>query len=227
MSVPAQTVTGQGPVPTVQQLGQYAVTLPGWEAITQTLYDSASYIAAGQPQLAFFATPNGQGGKTLSDTNMQLAGQLPANNQFLVKSIELKFCPTVPAVAAQNPAAFGAQAVALIINDAYVFYHGGNLQFYIGNKQYLQEAPLGRFPSKTSFDVAAALADVSTTGNNFQSRIAFAQAGGRPYQLQAPLLITASQAFNLTLNWPEGIQAITNPAKVWCVLDGIFYRLAQ
>ena len=218
---------GSSGVPTVQSLDQYKVVLPGWEAITQTIYDSNAYAAAGQAQLAFFTTPSGSGGKTNSDTNMQLAGQLPANNQQLVTSIELKFCPTVPAVTAQNPAAFGAQVVAAIVNDVYVFYHQGNLQFYIGNKIYLLEGPLGRFPSKTSFDVSAALADVSTAGASFQSRIAYAQAGGRPYLLRAPLLIQPTQAFTFTLNWPEGVQAITNPAKIWAILDGVFYRLAQ
>ena len=217
----------QGNVPSIAQLGQYDLTLPNWEAITQSLYDRVTYAAAGQTSLSFFATPNGSGGKTLSDTNLQLSGQLAANNQMLIQSLELRFCYTTPTVAANMPAAFGAQAVAAQVNDTYIFYRAGNLQLVIGDKPYLREAPLGKFPPKTNFRVDAALADVSTAGASFQSRIANAFIDGRPYLLKAPLRLGENQGFTLTLNWPEGVQAITNPATVQCVLDGIFYRKSQ
>jgi len=214
-------------VPNIAQLATFQVTLPGYEAITQSLYDRLTYAAAGQTQLGFFATPNGQGGKTLSDTNMQLAGQLAANNQFLIQSVELRFVPTTPTVAAAMPAAFGAGAVAVQVNDSYIFYRAGNLVLNIGNKVYLQEAPLGKFPSKAYFTVNAAVADATTAAANLQSRIAYGHSDGRPYLLKAPLLLEQNQSFGVTLNWPEGVQAISNPAQVQCVLDGIFYRKSQ
>lgn len=214
-------------VPSIAQLANFQVTLPGYEAITQSLYDTLAYAAAGQTQLGFFATPNGQGGKTLTDTNMQLAGQLPANNQFLIQSVELKFLPSRPTVVGAMPASFGAQAIAVLVNDAYLFGSGGNLTLTVGNKTYLQEAPLGRFPAKTTFDLSAAAADVTTAGASLQTRIAYGQAGGRPYLLKAPLLLEPSQSFGLTLNWPEGVVAIVNPARVVAILDGIFYRKSQ
>ncbi len=216
-----------GGVPTIAQLGQYDLTIPNWEAITQSLYDRVAYIAAGQAQLAFFNTPNGSGGKTLSDTNLQLAGQLPANNQQLIQSIELRFCYTTPTVAAGMPAAFGAQAVAVQVNDTYIFYRSGNLQLVIGNKNYLQEAPMGKFPPKTNFRVDAAVTDATTAGAAFQTRIAAPYIEGRPYLLKAALRLEPTQGFGVTLNWPEGVQAISNPATVQCTLDGIFYRKSQ
>jgi hypothetical protein len=222
----AQQDTAGGSVPSIAQLANYSVTLPGFEAITQSLYDTQVYAAAGQPVLAFFAAPVGAA-RNFSLTNMQIAGSLPANNAFLIMSIELRFQPVTPTVAAAMPAAFGAQAVATLINDVYIFNRSGNLLLNIGNKTYLQEAPLGRFPSKTYLSGFAGLADVSTTGGNLQSRVAYMHADGRPYILKAPLLLEPSQAFNLTLNWPEGNQAITSPATVVCVLDGIFYRKSQ
>lgn len=97
----------------------------------------------------------------------------------------------------------------------------------VGSKPYLQEAPLGRFPSKTHFEVAGAVADVTTAGAALQSRIAFGHWAGRPYQLTAPIKLTSSQNFSITLNWPEGVQAITNPARVGVVLDGLLYRKSQ
>lgn len=215
-------------VPNRQQLAKYNVNRPGWEAIRATLYDFQAYPAAGSLNLQFFAIPNGQGGKTFSDTNMALAGQLPANINFLVQSIEVVFFPTTPTVAAQMPAAFGAQAIAQIVNDAYIFRRSGNLEFIVGSKPYLQDAPMCKFPSKTYYQLDAALADVTTAGAALQSRIAYGDAKGRPYLLSpADLLLESNQNFSVFLRWPEGLQAITNPARVGVVLDGILYRRSQ
>ena len=215
-------------VPNRAQLARYSVNRPGWEAIRQSLYDYQAYAAAGQTELAFFAVPRGQSGKTLSDTNMVLAGQLPANQEFLVQSIEIPFWPTVPAVAAQNPAAFGAQVAAVLLNDSYLVGRTGNLRFIIGSKPYLEEAPLGRFPAKTFFHVEGAFADASTIAADLQSRIAFGYAAGRPYLISpVDLLLISNQNFEITLNWPEGVQAITNPGRIGIILDGILYRRSQ
>lgn len=226
--MPPQNNGNMPRVPDRSQLSQYVVNREGWEAIKQSLYDFQSYSAAGETQLTFFALPVGQGGKTLSDTNMTLAGQLPTNQEFLVQSIEVVFFPTTPTVAAQMPGAFGAQAAAEIINDTYIFRRSGNLQLIIGSKPYLQESPLLKFPQKARFDVDAAAADQSTSGADMQTRIAYANACGRPYLLDpAPLLLTSNQNFAVTLSWPEGVQAITNAARVGVIMDGILYRRSQ
>lgn len=218
----------QQQVPSRAQLSKYSVNRPGWEAIKQSLYDFQAYAAAGTTQLTFFANPVGQGGKTLSDTNMNLSGQLPKNQEFLLQSIEVVFHPTTPTVAAQMPGAFGAQAAAAILNDAYIFGRSGNLTLTVGSKPYLQEAPLGRFPQKAHFSFDGAVADATTAAATQQSRMAFGFWTGRPYMLDpAPLLLVENQNFSITLNWPEGVQAITNPARVGVILDGILYRRSQ
>ena len=215
-------------LPDMQELAKYGVNRDQWEGIRQTLYDTQAYAAAGATQLTFFAVPKGQGGKTLSDTNLTLAGQLPAMQVFIATSVECIVYPTAPAVAAANPSAFGAQAVAAQINDAYLLARTGNLELTVGSKPYLQEAPLGRFPGKTHFQVNAALSDSTTVAGNQQSRIAFGYAAGRPYLLTpANLFLTSSQNFTVTLNWPEGVQAITNPCRIQVVLDGFLYRRSQ
>jgi len=217
-----------GVVPNRAQLSQYSVNREGWEAIRQSMYHYQAYAAAGATQLTFFQVPAGQGGTTLSDTNMTLSGQMPKNQEFLIQSIEVVFLPTTPTVAAQMPAVFGAQAAAAILNDAYIFGRSGNLTLTIGAKPYLQEAPLGRFPAKARYSLDAALADVSTAGASFQSRVAFGAWGGRPYLLSpADLLLPENQNFSLTLNWPEGAQAIANPARVGVIFDGFLYRRSQ
>lgn len=217
-------------VPNRAQLARYSVNRAGWEAVRQSLYDFQTYPAAGTTQLTFFAIPVGQNGKTYSDTNLNLAGQLPANQEFLVQSIEVIFYPTVPAVAAQNPAAYGAGAAANIINDVYTVMRTGNLQFTIGSKDYLREAPIGRFPPKTHLEINAALADTTTAGANQQSRIAYAYAAGRPYLVSpVDLLLVSTQNFNVYLNWPEGAQPLPsgNSGRIGVILDGVLYRRSQ
>jgi hypothetical protein len=228
-------MAGAPMIPNREQLSQYVVNREGWEGIRQSLYDFQPYAAAGSTILTFFAQPLGQGtavlgggAKSLSDTNMTLAGQLPTNQEFLIQSIEVALMPATPTVAAAMPAAFGAQAAAVSVNDAYIVRRSGNLQLLIGSKPYLQEAPLMRFPPKAYFDLSAALSDATTAGAAFQSRIAIAGAHGRPYMLHpASLLLTSNQNFSVTLNWPEGAQAISNPAKIGVIMDGILYRRSQ
>lgn len=215
-------------VPTRAQLSKYSVNRPGWEAVRQSLYDYQTYLAAGQTQMTFFALPVGQGGKTLSDTNMTLAGQLPKNQEFLLQSIEVFFAPTTPTVAAAMPSAFGAQAAAVQINDSYIVGRSGNLTLVVGSKPYLQEAPLGRFPQKAHFAVDSSASDATTAGAALQLRNGFGFWTGRPYMLDpAPLLLVENQNFSLTLSWPEGVQAISNPGRIGLILDGILYRRSQ
>lgn len=234
---PIYSTTGGRPSGVIPEadLSEYDVNREGWEAVRQTLYDSASYVAAGQSTMAFFQTQQGQGsailgsgGKTTSDTNMQLGGQLPAMQKFLVESIELQFWPTTPSVTKDLPAATGAIANDLrnLVNDAYIFARAGTLTFFVGSKNYLQEAPLGKFPAKIHFDVNAAVE--GGTGDVTGQAIAFAKVTGRPYHI-APysVLLISSQQFGVNLTWPEGAQTITNPAKVVCVLDGVLYRRSQ
>lgn len=217
-------------IPNRANLRRYNVNREGWEAIRQSLYDFTTYAAAGQTQLSFFALPVGQGGKTLSDTNMQLAGQLPANQEFLINSIEIYFRTTTPAPSASTvDAAVAAPALATQVNDSYLVSRTGNLTLTIGSKPYLQEAPLGRFPPKTNFEIDAATALATTVAaDSIESRIALGRWTGRPYLLSpADLRLVSTQNFSVTLNWPEGVQAITNAARIGVVLDGILYRRSQ
>jgi hypothetical protein len=237
MLPPAQTVFPQAPsnmiampIPNRSQLDAYNVNREGWEGYTNTLYDSGAYPAAGLNTLNFFNTPVGGGAtaKTASDTNMTLAGQMPANQEFLIQSVEIMFLPTTPTVAAGMPASLDAAAGAaqVIINDAYIFYRSGNINLVIGAKSYLGEAPLMKFPPKAYFKLDSALAGSTTADTKFL-KTGFATARGRPYLLKAPLRLVSNQNFAVTLAWPEGLQAITNPARVILSLDGVFYRRSQ
>jgi hypothetical protein len=219
----------------MNDMSNYATTQwDNWEFVTQTLYDSAPYPAAGLLSQAFFQTPQGAGvgfgggSKSLSDTNMVLNGQLPTGNMFVIGTIEVEFQPSTPTVAAAMPAAFGAQAVAVQINDAYIFWRSGSLTLRILQKDYNSEAPLMRFPSQSDFSLQAAFSDATTPGAAFQSRAGFASSYGPIYTL-APnnLLIPETTNFKVTLQWQEGLQAITNPARMFVRLGGMQARQAQ
>jgi hypothetical protein len=224
-----------GPPNMSQLTSRYAVNRDGqWECIRQSLYDSAAYPAAGSTAIQFFAQPIGQGtgfggaAKTTSDTNMTIAGSLPAAQEFLVQNIQVEFWPTTPTVTAQMPAAYGTPAIAQIVNDAYIFARSGTLTFLVGSKNYVQEGPMNKFPSCTNFHLEAAAADVTTAAGNEQTRIAFAHSLGRPYELNPTwVLLISNQNFAVSLTWPESLQAITNPARIFIRLGGLLYRQSQ
>jgi len=212
---------------TIAQLARYNVNLDQWEEIKQSLYDTNAYPVTGQTALNFFAVQRGQGGKTSADTNMQLGGQLGTNNLMLVESIEILFFPNTPSTTVANdPAAQGAAAIAEQVNDYWFFARSGFLDFAIGQKSFLTEAPLQRFPGKTRFKACAGVSQGGEVADTSQ-RIATACTEGRPYLLgDTPLLLIENQAFQVTLNWPVAV-AITDPARVEVILDGRFYRKAQ
>lgn len=220
-----------GYVPGVGNLSKYQVNWNQWEAIKQSLTDTAVYPTTGVNQLSFFATPQGQGvsaynagiAKTTTDTNMTLAGQLPANQMFLVQSFEVEFLPGLsPSLAGLGETANTAT------NDSWIFRKGGTFTFFVGSKNYLQEAPLLRFPAKADFAVQAALADTTTAGASHVSQISYGKAVGRPYILTPNnILLIANQNFGVTLTWPEGLAVITSAATVRVIADGFLYRRVQ
>jgi hypothetical protein len=218
-----------------EMVERYSVNNEKWEVIKTSLYDSIAYPAAGLNTATFFGTPLGQGtgfggvaGKTLSDTNMVAPSMVPTNISFLIQSIEIEIQPTTPSVTAQLPAVFGAQAAALLANDVFIIGRSGNVRLQILAKDYLNEAPLGRFPPRTFYQVEGALADVSTAGANLQSRLAFANWRGVTYHVSpADLRLESTVNFSLVCAWPEGLQVINNPARLFVHLNGLEYRRSQ
>lgn len=209
-------------IPSLSDLQQFDVNRRGqYEGIRQSLYDFQTYAAAGQTQLQFFQTPQGQDGKSVADTNMLSAGQLPQPVHFLVQSIELMFFPgTLPGTTAAAAAApsFG--------NDVFTVLKSGSLRFFIGSKAYLEEAPLGRFPPKTRMESESGLSGTFAAGTFIASD--YAAFAGRPYFMTPPVLLVPNQNFSVTLNWPAVVALPSTVAgRIGCILDGILYRQSQ
>ncbi len=208
--------------PSVSELNKYNVNRAGQaEGIAQPLYDYQAYGAGGQTSLTFFAQPIGQGGKTLDDTNMESAGQMPAPKEQLVTGIQVVFFP------AGNPGSFGAQVAADNWNDAYSVFKSGHLNFFVGSKSYLQDAPVGKFSNDFRLAGAAAVSDASTAGANMQSMIDYASFAGPTYNI-SPVRLTSNQNFNVTLNWNTAVALPSgNPGRIGIILMGFQYRLSQ
>jgi hypothetical protein len=201
---------------------KYRVNVPaGLEAIEQPLYDYQTYAALGQTNLTFFATPMGQGGKTIDDTNMQLAGQLPAPQQFLCKSISLEFFPGV------SPTPAVGATVSQFVNDVWAVGKSGTLTFSALSKNILQMAPLSNFPNKSRMNVSAALADTTTAAASRLSVINYAAWAGPTFEI-APIMILPNQNFQVTLTWAAAVPLPSAAAgRIGIKLNGILYRAVQ
>lgn len=213
-------MAGNSNLPSLSDLQQFNVNRPGQiEGIRSSLYDFQTYAQAGQTSLTFFQTPVGQSSKTLADTNMESAGSLPTPKNFLVEGIEIYFFPgndisKTGAIAAEN------------WNDVYDVAKSGFLNFFIGSKSYLTEAPIGRFPAKCGLQGTGALADTTTAAASRVTVIDYAKFGGIPYKMDPPILLVSTQNFNVTLNWPSAV-AISVAARIGVVMTGILYRNSQ
>lgn len=210
-------------VPTIDDLTKYSVNRGGqYEVIGSSLYDYTTYAAAGQTELNFFQTPQGQGGKSLADTNMEAAGSLPAPKNFLVTSLEINFWPGV------NPSLFGAQVAGQYLNDVWTLAKSGYLEFYIGSKNYIQEGPVGVFPAANGLVVAAAVSDQTTIAAASQTIVDYANMGGKPYILPSPIALVSNQNFRVSLKWPTAVALPSNAAaRIGVRLRGYLYRLSQ
>lgn len=210
-------------IQTPTDLSKYRVNRPGQlEVLRQSLYDFQAYAQAGQAQLSFFQVPVGQAGKTKADTNMTLAGQLPSGQQFLAQSLEVYFFPgtIIPGV---GPV---ANLIDGFVNDVWAVYKGGWLEFTVGSKVYLTEAPIGRFPPKTRLDGWASENGNTTAAAALYTRTSYATPAGRPYPVDPYILLESTQNFTVQLNWPVAV-AVTNAGRIGVIIDGLLIRNSQ
>jgi hypothetical protein len=237
--------------PTLRTLSDGSVNRPGAiEVVRQRLFDHLLYVAAGQTTLNFFQQPIGQGvttalgaavgaAKTRADTNLELAGQLPAFKNFVIESIELTIIPGTSAAAntfiPANPFTTIADptvAAGLLnqgpANDITTFYRSGWLVLFIGSKEFLVEAPFGAFPPKTRTNTEGATAYGGTITAAQQVSFRNASRNGRPYFVQPEITLPSGQNFVVQLNWP-GVVALPSGfnARIGVVMDGFTFRNSQ
>lgn len=198
----------QRPLSPTAQLKRNSVRMPNMVgAIWEPLYDFQTKTAAATTQQAFFQTPIGQNNKTISDTNMKSAGQLPLGNRFAITGIQVDLFPLMDLTGA---------ALSEWANDVQKFYHSGALQLTIGNKDFATQAPLVKFPpvNRLCVETSSGTTAVNST---------YAAACGREYATNE-LYIQANESFSVTLS---NMAAISADARVGITLNGWLYRDAQ
>lgn len=186
------------------------VNIPGVkESIWQPLYDYQAYGPAAAQTLSFFQTPIGQGGKTLVDTNMELAGQIPTAQNFAITGIQVELMPgqltTSPTLTA-------------FTDDLYTFYRTGALILRIGSKEYVRQGNLMKFPPVNRLNIDTGI-------GNLAGIVAYGQADGREFEVEE-LLLTSNQNFSVTL---QGLPALPSgiAARLGVTLNGYLFRNAQ
>lgn len=186
-------------------------------AIWNPLYDYQTKTAAATSAQRFFQEPiGGSGGKTLEDTNMELNGQLPKGQRFIVTGIQVEL---YPGVSINSTAAANQYA-----DDVRAFYESGALIFTIGSKRFVEQGNLMKFPPVNRLAVQSAVAIDAATAETFDS-YNYAVAGGREFAVDN-LALESSTNFNVEIiggaAMPSG-----EDAKVGITLNGWLYRNAQ
>jgi hypothetical protein len=182
------------------------------DLIVQPLYDTVAIPMAGSTLLTFFQVPIGQGttvfgagAKHLGDTNMNLAGQLPAGFAFQINGFRMMFSWNV------------------VFADIQVVVNAAVFRFSVGQKDFLQvparTLPSGNGPFYSGNITAGAAVALVTSGwphmgNNFGIK-------GKP------LILNSTENFAAILQWQGGVQALSAITPVTIVLDGYLGRPVQ
>ncbi|HYM34705.1 MAG TPA: hypothetical protein VET48_04865 [Steroidobacteraceae bacterium] len=228
-------ITGRKPV-SGSQIQGHRTTVPNTaDAIWYPIYDSVTYAAAGQTNLTFFSLPIGQGtttapgatgAKTEADTNLTNAGLFPKGNRFYMMGIEFKFVPG-NTVGKRGDGAVAATAPGRNWTDVNSVAQSGWVKVVIQNRTYVQDGPLGVFPSQDRLAGAAALADTTTAAAAGLVQVDYASFAGAPYQI-VPAYIDSNQFFGVTVTWPAAVALPSGVAgRLWCRLLGQLVRDAQ
>lgn len=224
--VPVPANVGAVPAPSMDMLdpAKYAVNVEGMmEAITQPLYSFQAYPAAGTANPLVFFQSQPIGAVTAEDTNMQLAGQLPAPQKFLIQGIAVDY------ISGTAVSKFGAETANGNLNDYYAVMKRGLLTLTIGSKNYFTMTEMLQLPPRAHIGGVAAAADATTAAASLQTLIQAGWSEGECFKPR-PLLIEASQNFSVSISYPGGAVAIPSAddaARIGVWLYGTLYRPVQ
>lgn len=192
------------------------------ETIWEPLYDSVTYPAAGATSLTFFQEQIGKAGKTLKDTNMDLDGQLPKGKAFLVTGIQLAFYSGLDSDMAHDG---DFPLDPNVTSDVRTFTENGHLIFRIQSKDYLRQAPLGKFPPVERLTVSSSLGGDNPAGDTKLTSIEYAAPCGREFSING-VLLESNQNFSIELRDLPALPSAQD-GKIVCTLNGFIARNAQ
>lgn len=214
-----------------QELAGFSSEIPGLEEKRRwALYDRIVFAAAATVtgDQSLFTVPVGGGApaKTLLDTNLRQAGQLPARQALEIWDIRVHPQLTV--------ASDDASIVAFnnLVDTFNSLLYGGFLVFRQAQKVDLELSPLTMLPAgygasgpiygdSSLVAAAGAGSGAAILNNGHPSRAGLWDL--RPF----PIILLPQRSFQVTITFPT---AIVLPAGVglnlWCHLDGILHRSA-
>lgn len=191
-----------------------------YDSLRQPLYDRVN-VAAGAlvagTVFSFFSVPVGQGTpvKNNLDTNLNLAGQIPANHVWEIWSPRIIVHPV-------QPSNIAAATAANVLTDVDNFLHNSFFTFNIVTQQKLL-VPLYFLPAGGGISgfanttAAAVQAQYATNGLPSQDS---------PQRLDPfPIIIPPLQTFLVTITIGAAFTT-QNLVHLWVVLDGILHRTA-
>lgn len=200
------------PLPKAERFGHYPLN-PAYmkDVVWWPLYDFVR-IERIHPWLQFFQYPMGQRDKTESDTDMYLAGYLPAENNFLVTGIRVLFIPD--AYEHRGHDANDRQDLRRVMLH-------GRLRMQIQNRVYNLGGPLARYPA--CFPIYH---DVSESFfRRAVRRMSLTRLMKTAYHEVVPVLIAANQAFSVSIHYDDRECATLNsPGRLGVILDGKLIR---
>lgn len=186
--------------------------------LRQPLYDTLPVsAAAGLQTLRFFTT-----GGNLFKTNMNLPGQLPNGQDFLVWNIQCYFVPGV----SNTPAANATVVRTQYLNDMAAIYNGNYAQVNILSAPWLTVSPLMMLPPANRL-VGALSTAVSDNVAPVIAESVIASAGGEVYDVNG-LWLPANTNFDVTIavnlagGLPSGVDG-----EMRIEMDGVMYRNIQ
>ena len=213
-----------------KEVARYLKEGTTYDPLRQPIYDvvreATSPIAAGTTR-QFFATPIGQGlgvnnaVKTLVDTNLRQAGQLPADPVFECWS------PRIVVAFLDNASA----AVPALNQQAEVLsdiLYGASLSIRLVSQPKL-EVPAFMLPGGVG--ITGFLQGFQAAAANFNQSFV---TNGEPTQTACfrldpfPIILPPQQTFTVELTYQRAVTMVAPAAEfhVWVVLDGILHRPA-
>lgn len=177
-------------------------SLPGHlEQIDQPVYDAGDIVSASTTSLDYFTSPVSST-KTLIQTNMRQAGQLPSPEKFVINRIGL----------------FVSSAVTA---DLFTIITKCLFAFFVNAKRYTV-APVYYFPSGFGIAGYSTANAVTAVNNGFPGEL-----GVR--SLIEPIPLEPLDPFNGTLvvygsSDAIGTITLTATTRVWCILQGPYQR---
>jgi hypothetical protein len=195
----------------------YAAQFPGKEVVDGMLWDTQKYTSGSTVLLTFFGATS----PYLNVSNMKSGGQLPATEEFLIRSIRIKLKNTPESV---TPAAAIAVQTGSI-DDACLLLEMSYLQLNIGQKDY------GIFPSLSLASGGGPFAIMSLDAGVTQDYFDYAVNGWpdtrNAFVLGKPILLKSQINFSVVMGWPAGAVTLKRDMYICVALDGDLIRAVQ